>query len=153
MYLKVGLTVGNYGKTIYNQSPLNKILQQSYKLESNKMNTTVNSNQADPLVKASTRRIKEPSVAKPKPSGKLVINADLEKHKRPKMVADMAKGQVFVREGKLCMRVLNVCNNNVKGQASKADELWIINLNEGKVLLSSNIPVELVDIEISVVNK
>lgn len=102
-----------------------------------------------------TRAPRKQSVVPPKgkPAGLININADLEKHKRPKMVADMKTGQVFVREGHLCMRMMNVANNNVKGQASSAEDLWIANLSTGRMLLSSNIPVELVDIEINIVNK
>jgi hypothetical protein len=98
--------------------------------------------------------VKKAAVSKPgKPVGEVKIVGDIEKSKRPLMVSDMAYKQVFIREGKLCMRVMNVCNGNIKGRASKKEHLWIVDLAAGKTFLSSDIPVELVDVEIAITNK
>jgi hypothetical protein len=94
---------------------------------------------------------KAPKLGKPK--GTVTLVGDLEKSKRPLMVSDMDYKQVFIREGKLCMRVMNVCNANIKGKASKRTDLWIVDLQAGKTFLSSDIPVELVDVQITITNK
>jgi hypothetical protein len=103
-----------------------------------------------PLAKRAAKETK-PKVVKA--TGNCEIECQLLKISRPLTVSDMAIGQVFAREGELCMRVLNVCNNNKKGQASPPHELWIISLSKHKVWMSSNVPIQLVDISIKVTAK
>jgi hypothetical protein len=83
--------------------------------------------------------------------GKAVINFEIPKSKRLPMVSDMEQGQVFKREGELCMRVLNVCDGNVKGKASGPEDLWVVSLSTAKVWLATNTPVEPVSIEINAI--
>jgi hypothetical protein len=87
------------------------------------------------------------------PLGRVTIVGTITKIKRPKMVSDMVIGQAFIREGELCIRVLNVCNNNKPGTCSTTGELWVMSLSGNKIWMSSDMPVELVDIEVAVVNK
>jgi len=88
-----------------------------------------------------------------KPAGAVSIVGDMEKSKRPLMISDMAYKQIFIAEGRLQMRVLNVCDANRSGKPSNKDTLWVVDIAGGRVRIATDIPVELVDVEITITNK
>jgi hypothetical protein len=118
---------------------------------------TINKAVTTSIVKAAAGT-KAPRKAKPtakpgKPAGILTITSPIERTKRPFMLAEANYGQMFIREGELCMRVLNVCDKGIKGQASKIESLWITSLSKNKTWEATNTPIELVDVKVEIVNR